>query len=300
MLRTTDSSGDSEDTNGEQVPRLDADEFEEGTLYWLVAVEDADDDSPRYRPRRVESVEEDRVTFDAGYYDLQDDPDTATGRRFKVTDSGFSRRHVRDMWASEVLPGAVLSLTVEGTTREVRVLDALYGGEERYYVREVETDALYYLNRDSSTLRRAGDYDATHSVEEATGVENGTDPTPLDSPTSPDETTLQRLRSGGEVEVVYHNGHGFSIARDGEAFGVDHSPAVEVAEDALDGRRSARKSSYQISISWDPETDELLKVGVRGDAVKPSVDADEFEDDLRATLVEETRLRARRDPFADE
>jgi len=28
--------------DGEQVPRLDADEFEEGTLYWLVAVEDAD------------------------------------------------------------------------------------------------------------------------------------------------------------------------------------------------------------------------------------------------------------------
>lgn len=279
---------------------LDPTDFQTGTLYWFRvttdSVRDLDDDpTVKYRPRVVEEIQDDRVCFDTGYYALSDETRSHTGRRFKVTDSGFSYGTVLSVYETAVVPGGRLRITANGQTRTVRVLDSLKGRGERYYVRDEETDTLYYLNGTDGVLSPAGQLHSSHEVADVERVEQGDDVRGTDEPCSLNRFDICRLNRGDRPRVVRSESR-FPVARDETAYGVDVSDAVSIADDVLDGRRTQHKSASAIMVSFDPVTDALLTVSVTTSELTTSSSPDEVEESIR-TAVQSSGLEQWDDAF---
>jgi hypothetical protein len=134
-----------------------------------------------------------------------------------------------------------------------------------------------------------------YEVESVELLEQGEQVHGTDEPNRPERFDL--VRTGrGQTPLVVLGERGFPVARDENAYGFDVSEAVEIADDALDGRKTSNRNEGGIQVEFDPVTDELLTLSPSTRKLSPSREAEEVAEAFRDALYA-AGMEPPRDPF---
>jgi hypothetical protein len=258
--------------------------------------------------RVVESVEDNRVEFEAGCLLFPGESMNVLTRRDDdaLCFCPFEERgtyYVEGIVESPVEPGTTVRLTTEQSTVTAKLFYRNSAGT--WVARAEDGDGPWFKYDRSEGEAFWGYSDKPQLVgacfsynveEEILNVPEGADAERRQTETE-QRANFVRQNRGQEVDTVVHNGYAFTVVRDNVVDGIDFSASQETLEDAIHGNRTKRKSSSQVWFAWDPETDELYGTYAYDNGqLKPSVDVE----DLIETLTEQALARGltlKSDPF---